>query len=122
MSFVQSFTVQPLSYRESRRDQRLRLPRLHAVIAGYVSSTVNWSLGGLLLQGPMPPGARPGAVVSGRLAGEARSGPETVPFAGYVVRSVAQPAGFALRFLDGDAQVVEFLEQCLRRRLARRGR
>ena len=119
MSFVQSLAVQPVRYRESRRDQRLLAPRLHAVIAGYVLPTANWSLGGLLLCGPAPSGLRPDLVVTGLLGGETRSGPETVPFAARLVRVAAAPRGVALRFLEGDTQVVDFLEACLRRRLAR---
>jgi hypothetical protein len=120
MHFVQSFAAQPLRYREARRDQRLLLPRFHAVVAGHVLPTVNWSLGGLLLRGPMPPGLAPDALVTGLLGGEARTGPETVPFAAHLVRLASSPHGLALRFADANAQVIEFLEGCLRRRLAGR--
>jgi hypothetical protein len=120
MDFVQSFAAQPLRYREARRDQRLLLPRFHAVVAGHVLPTINWSLGGLLLHGPMPPGLAPDATVTGLLGGETRAGLATVPFAAHLVRLASSPRGIALRFADANAQVIEFLEECLRRRLAGR--
>jgi hypothetical protein len=120
MHFVQSFAAQPLRYREARRDQRLLLPRFHAVVAGHVLPTANWSLGGLLLCGPTPPGLAPDALVTGLLGGETRTGLKTVPFAAHLLRLASSPRGLALRFADANAQVIEFLEECLRRRLAGR--
>ena len=120
MNFVQSFAAQPLRYREARRDQRLLLPRFHAVVAGHVLPTANWSLGGLLLHGPMPTGLASDATVTGLLGGETRAGLQTVPFTAHLVRLASSPHGLALRFADANAQVIELLEECLRRRLAGR--
>lgn len=119
MRFVQTVTAKPVRYRESRRDQRLVLPRFHAVIAGHVLPTANWSLSGLLLRGPAPPGLRSDILVTGILNGEMQSGPETVRFAARLIRLAAAPRGVALSFVEDAAEVVEFLEACLRHRLLR---
>lgn len=121
MDFVQTFSVQPIRYREARRDQRLLLPRFHAVVDGHVLPTANWSLGGLLLNGRMPAGSGAawltGAPVTGVLGGETRRGLQTVPFTATVARLQPSPEAIALRFADAGDRVIDFLEECLRRRL-----
>lgn len=119
MRFVQTIAAKPVRYRESRRDQRLVLPRFHAVIAGHVLPTANWSLGGLLLRGPAPPGLRSDILVTGILGGEMHSGPETVRFAARLMRLASAPSGVALRFVEDAAEVVDFLDACLRHCLVR---
>lgn len=124
MDFVQSFAVQPIRYREARRDQRLLLPHFHAVVDGHILPAVNWSLGGLLLQGKIPPGLQiallTGVPVTGVLCGETRLGLRSVSFTAAVTRLEPSPQRIALRFADANGQVVDFLEECLCHLLSRR--
>lgn len=121
MDTVHSIAVQPLRYREPRRDQRLLLPRFRVAVDGFVLQTLNWSLGGMLLDGAGPAGLVADMPVSGLIAGESRRGPASVPFGARVARLIVAPRGVALCFAKVDARVVDFLEDCLLHRLAQAG-
>lgn len=118
---VSSFIAQPIRYREPRRDQRLLLPRFRVVIDGFVMSSLNWSLGGLLLEGAGPGGLAAGMPVSGLIAGNSRRGHICMSFTARVSRLMPKPLGVALAFAGTDGPIVEFLEDCLLARLSRHG-
>lgn len=113
MTVTQNFAVNPIRYRESRRDQRLLLPRFRVIVDGCVLSAINWSLGGLLLQGTAPGALSPNMPVAGLIAGENRHGPASLQFAARVARLTESPAGLAIAFDGAGARVVDFLEDCL---------
>ena len=121
MSTVESIAAQPTRYRDPRRDQRLLLPRFRVVVDGYVLPTLNWSLGGLLLDGAGPGGVSPNMPVTGLLSGEARRGPASIPFSAVVSRVMSSPRGLALCFARQDAGVIDFLEDCLLHQLSCQG-
>jgi hypothetical protein len=121
MTVVQNFAVHPIRYRDARRDQRLLLPRFRVVVDGCILPTLNWSLGGLLLQGTAPAALMPDMPVTGLIAGENRHGPACMPFAARVIRLMPSPLGLAVSFADADERVIDFLEDCLLTRLSRHG-
>ncbi len=125
MTLVRNFAVNPIRYRESRRDQRLLLPRFRVIVDGCVLSAINWSLSGLLLQGTAPQALILNMPVAGLIAGENRHGPASQQFAARVARLTKSPDGLAITFdaadSDAGARVVDFLEDCLLSHLSRRG-
>lgn len=121
MTVVQNFAVRPIRYRDSRRDQRLLLPRFRVIIDGYVLPTVNWSLGGLLLQGTAPAALMSNIPVVGLIAGDTRLGPASLPFTARVIRLEPSPEGVAISFGATDEQVIDFLEDCLLTQLSGHG-
>lgn len=121
MTIVENFAAQPIHYREARRDQRLLLPRFRIVVDGYILPTLNWSLGGMLLDGAGPAGAAPNLPVTGLIAGETRRGPASIPFSALVSRLVSSPLSLALCFAKVDVRVVDFLEDCLLHHMSRYG-
>jgi hypothetical protein len=121
MTTASNFAAQPIRYRDARRDHRLLLPRFRVVVDGYVLPTINWSLGGLLLQGPGPSSLAPDMPVSGLIGGNTRRGHLCMSFSARVARLVPAPLGVALSFVAADGALVDFLEGCLLDQLSRRG-
>src|SRR3546814_14254458 len=66
------------------------------IVDGCVLSAINWSLGGLLLQGAAPGALSPNMPVAGLIAGENRHGPASLHFAARVARLTESPAGLAI--------------------------
>lgn len=121
MTTASNFATQPVRYRDARRDHRLLLPRFRVVVDGYVLPTLNWSLGGLLLQGTGPSSLAPDMKVSGLIGTNTRRGHVCMSFSARVARLVPSPLGIALSFAAADGAIVDFLEGCLLDQLSRRG-
>ncbi len=99
---------------EMRRDRRYPIPVFDIMIGGTRFRSINWSLGGLLLDGACE-GAAGGARVRGVLTltgtGEAFS------FGAAVVRSDAEAGRCALHFQDIGSAGIDFLDRAVAHRL-----
>jgi hypothetical protein len=103
---------------EGRQDRRYPVPPIVVAIDGVEYSTVNWSLGGFLLNGFFKP-VDCGAPISGTFCLVDR--PETVEFTGTVIRTDQPERGnLAVRFNDLGERGVTILDRVIARRMFRR--
>jgi hypothetical protein len=102
---------------EGRQDRRYPLPPMVVAIDGVEYSTINWSLGGLLLSGFYKP-VTPGQPITGTFCLVDR--PETVDFTGTVVRTDLPERGhLAIRFDDLGERGLTILDRIIARRMFR---
>src|SRR5712691_7902927 len=102
---------------EGRRDRRYPLPPLVITIDGAEYKTVNWSLGGFLIDG-FAGKTTPGRLLTGTLGPSER--PAIIEFTATVVR-IGEPAPdqLAVRFNDLGERDISILERIITRRLFR---
>jgi hypothetical protein len=102
---------------EVRQDRRYPVPPIVVAIDGIEYSTINWSLGGFLLNGFYKPAAT-GQTISGTLCLVDR--PETVEFTGTVIRTDTPDRGnLAVRFDDLGERGLTILDRVIARRMFR---
>jgi hypothetical protein len=99
---------------EMRRDRRYAAPVFDVEIGGGRFRSINWSLGGLLLDGLIE-----GAEASGRVRGTlgVAGGRETLRFAAAVVRRDPATNQSALHFHEIGERGIDFLDSAAARRL-----
>jgi len=98
---------------DMRRERRYLSPIFEVTVGSRRFRSVNWSMSGVLLDGPCH-GARLGSRVSGSLAlpGSTR----TLPFSGEIVRTDADTGANAVRFDEIGTDGVDFLDRAIAHR------
>ena len=97
-----------------RRERRYLSPIFDITVGSRRFRSVNWSMSGILLDGPCRGGAI-GSRVEGALA--LPGGRQVLPFAAEIVRTDAETGANALRFENIGAEGVEFLDRAIAHRL-----
>jgi PilZ domain len=100
--------------RDMRRERRYLVPTFEVTIGDRQFHTVNWSMGGLLLDGPCS-GMALGKRVDCSLA--LPGSPQVLYFTAEIVRSDPDTGASALRFEDIGAEEVDFLDRAVAHRL-----
>jgi hypothetical protein len=103
---------------EKRKDKRLPLPIFTVKIDGQTYSTVNWSLGGLLVS------EYRGDVIDDHVIKvDVKAKDDSAEFklriAARVIRNHVERSELALKFEEMDPKVYDFFEQCFSRRFKR---
>jgi hypothetical protein len=98
---------------ESRRDRRYPVPCLVVTIGTQSYRSINWSMGGLLLE--VPQQSCWGDHVEGTLGMPGQD--KAIAFQAEVVRADPEAGTLALRFAPIDAKAVDFLDRAVARRL-----
>ncbi|HVJ44573.1 MAG TPA: PilZ domain-containing protein [Dongiaceae bacterium] len=103
---------------EKRKDKRLPLPVFSIKIDGQTFSTVNWSLGGLLISD-----YHGNAVEDQLVRLDVKAKDDAAEFklriSARVIRNRADRHELALKFEEMNPQVYDFFEQCFSRRFKR---
>jgi hypothetical protein len=103
---------------EKRKDKRLPLPIFTVKIDGKTYSTVNWSLGGLLVS-EYDGDAVDDRVIKVDIKAKDDSAEFKLRIAARVIRNKIERHELALKFEEMDPQVYDFFEQCFSRRFKR---
>ena len=103
---------------EKRKDKRLPLPVFSVKIDGQIYSTINWSLGGLLVSEYDGTAAQDQEV---RIDVKAKDDHAEfkLRITAHVIRNNVERRELALKFDDMNPQVYDFFEQCFSRRFKR---
>ena len=99
---------------DMRRERRYQVPIFEVTVGDRTFHTVNWSMGGLLLDGPCR-GIALGTRVFCSLA--MPGSPQVLHFAAEIVRTDPDTGASALRFEDIGTEEVEFLDRAVAHRL-----
>jgi hypothetical protein len=98
---------------EARRDRRYPVPRLVVTIGSESYHSINWSMGGLLIE--IPAGSHWGEHVAGTLGMPGQD--KAIAFQAAVVRTNPETGTLALRFEGIGLEAVDFLDRAVARRL-----
>ena len=103
---------------EKRKDKRLPLPIFTVKIDGKAYSTVNWSLGGLLVS-DYEGDAIDDQVIRIDVKAKDDMAEFKLRISARVIRNRTDRQELALKFEEMDSQVYDFFEQCFSRRFKR---
>jgi hypothetical protein len=99
---------------DTRRERRYQAPIFDVMVGSRRFRSVNWSMSGILLDGPYPD-----TMIGGHVAGSLKtpSSPQALRFAAELVRTDPETGVSALRFEDIGSDGVDFLDRAIARRL-----
>lgn len=103
---------------EKRKDKRLPLPIFTVKIDGRTFSTVNWSLGGLLVT-EYDGDVRDDQLIRLDVKGKDDTAEFKLRLAARVIRNNVERQELALKFEEMNPQVYDFFEKCFSRRFKR---
>ncbi|MDY0881702.1 PilZ domain-containing protein [Dongia soli] len=103
---------------EKRKDKRLLLPVFTVDLNGTTCSTVNWSLGGLLISDFVGE-LKEDSIITAEIKAKDSQADVHLRLPARVIRHDSQTGEVALKFEQMDPQIYDFFEQCLSRQFKR---